>query len=199
MQPTFVLFSGLPGTGKSTLADRLARELCWPLLRIDDVAACLPAEMDRDTLSFWDQAIAALLLLAEAQLKLGVNLIADSIFMNYDRFHAQAIARESGACFLPVHTFVSDESVWEQRVNERRAACASAGGIASWDQVRLQRKGYRPWGAGTALFIDNVRPLDENYAAVLAFVTSPAPSLVPLAEVAYTPGKYHRENHDQST
>jgi predicted kinase len=32
-QTPFFIFSGLPGTGKSTLANRLARELRWPLLR----------------------------------------------------------------------------------------------------------------------------------------------------------------------
>ena len=34
MQTTLVIFSGLPGTGKSTLANRVAVNLGWPLLRI---------------------------------------------------------------------------------------------------------------------------------------------------------------------
>jgi predicted kinase len=191
MQPAFVIFSGLPGTGKSVLADRLARELRWPLLRIDDIAACMPASSDRETFAFWDQAIAALLLLAESQLKLGVSVIADSVFMDLDRFHARAIARETGARFLPVHTFVSDEGVWEQRVAGRHAASDPADGVASWEQVRRQQNGYRPWESGTALFADAVQPLEENFAAVLAFVTGPEPHLAPLPEVAFTPGKYH--------
>jgi predicted kinase len=186
-----VIFSGLPGTGKSTLADRLAREMGWPLFRIDDVAACLPASMDRDTFSFWDQVIASLLLLTEAQLKLGISVIADSVFMNLDRFHARAIARQTGASFLPVHTFISDESVWEQRVMERFTASDPADGVASWEQVQAQRRFYRLWEPGTALFVDAIQPPEKNYAAVLAFVTGPDPRLEPLPEISFTPGKYH--------
>ncbi len=52
-----MLFSGLPGTGKSALAERLSRDLHWPLLSIDDLAACMPVGLDRNTTAFWDQAI----------------------------------------------------------------------------------------------------------------------------------------------
>lgn len=191
MTASLVIFSGLPGTGKTTLSDRLARELCWPLFRIDDVAACLPQSMDRDTYAFWDQAIAALLLLAETQLKLGISVIADSIFMNLDRFHAGAIARQTGAIFLPVHTFLSDDGIWEQRVTKRFTASDPADGVASWEQVQAQRGGYRLWEPGTALFLDAIQPVEKNYAALLDFVNGRTPILDPLPEIAFTPGKYH--------
>ncbi len=88
MATSLVIFSGLPGTGKSVLAERLAHEKKWPLLRIDDIADCLQELMDRDSTAFWDHAIASLLQLAEVQLELGISVIADSIFMDKDRFHA---------------------------------------------------------------------------------------------------------------
>jgi predicted kinase len=191
MQPAFVLFSGLPGTGKSTLADRLAHELRWPLLRIDDIASLLGSAADHGTVAFWDRAIAALLYLTEAQLKLGVNVIADSVFMDRDRYHARAIARQTGARFLPVHTFVSDELVWEQRVTARHAASAPADGVASWERIQVQRRGFRPWEPGTALPVDTIRPPEENFAAVLAYVTDPGTKIRSLPETAFTPGKYH--------
>lgn len=191
MQPSFIIFSGLPGTGKSALADRLAREFHLPLLRIDDLADCMPPGMDRNTTAFWDQAIFALLLLAESQLRLGVSVIADSIFMNSDRSHAGAIALQTGARFLPVHTFLSDETVWEARVNERFEKFSPGMGVASWEQVTAQRRGYRPWEPGTALFVDAVRPLDENYSLVKEMITGPTVEFKPLPDLLFTPGKYH--------
>jgi len=191
MQPSFIIFSGLPGTGKSALADRLAREFHLPLLRIDDLADCMPPGMDRGTTAFWDQAIFALLLLAETQLKLGVSIIADSVFMNFDRSHAAAIALQTGARFLPVHTFISDEAVWKARVTERFETCGPESGVASWEQVTAQRRGFRPWEPGTALFVDAVRPLDENYAVLREMITDPTVVFQPLPDQPITPGRYH--------
>lgn len=191
MRTTFVLFSGLPGTGKSALAEKLARDLKWPLLRIDDLAACMPGGMDRNTTEFWDQAIFALLHIAEAQMKLNVSVIADSIFMNLDRMHAAAIARACDARLVPVFTYVSDKLVWKERVNARFLKSIPGAEAASWNQVLEQRKGFRPWEAGTALFVDTVRPLEESYEAVRNCVGDSKREFQPPAEVTFIPGKYH--------
>ena len=174
--PGLVIFSGLPGTGKSTLAGRLARELRQPLLRIDDVAVQVPAHAD---VRFWDEKVLALLTLAETQLGLGLSVVIDSVFMGADRLHAQALARQYQAVFRPVYCFFSDELLWEQRVRRRFDELQNPA-VANWEHIQQQRVYFSPWETDTALFIDAARPFEQNYAAVLAFVTNPDVALKPL-------------------
>ena len=184
---TFVIFSGLPGTGKSTLANRLARELRWPLLRIDDVVGDTP---ENAGIEFWDSQVAILLGLAEAQLELGIDVIVDSVFMNTDRHHAQAITRKYQSRFRPIYTFLSDEQIWEERVT-KRVIELNHPAVSTWDQIQHQRKHFRPWEADTALFVDALNPPEQNYAKVLQFVTSEDMNLKPLQDIPLVQGKYH--------
>ena len=133
---TLVIFSGLPGAGKSILATRLARTLQFPIIRLDDVAGDVPRGAGTD---YWDAVVSATLDLAEAQLELGLSVIIDAVFMAYDRHHAQRLAEKYCAAFRPVYTFVSDEALWEKRVNERAVALKN-GGAATWNDVLQQRK-----------------------------------------------------------
>lgn len=187
-QPTLVIFSGLPGTGKSTLANRLARELRWPLLRIDDIAGDVPVDADY---RFWDEKILTLLIVAEEQLKLGVSVIADSVFMGADRLHAQEIAKKRNANFRPVYGFVSDEDLWEKRVVERLDAVQNSD-MATWEQIQHQRQWFVAWKLETGLFIDAIDPVEQNFAKVFEFVASPTVSLDPLqVEGFLLNGQYH--------
>jgi len=188
-QPTLTIFSGLPGTGKSTLANRLARELRWPVLRIDDVAGDVPVDAD---FRFWDEKILVLLTIVEEQLKLGVSVIADSVFMGTDRLQAQEMAARHGANFRPVYCFVSDEKEWKKRVTERLDD-EQVSGAADWEQIQHQRQWFSPWQRGTGLFVDAVEPIEQNFTKVLDFVINPNVSLEYLqVEHPIVKGKYHQ-------
>jgi predicted kinase len=184
---TLVIFSGLPGVGKSTLADRLARQLRWPLLKIDDVIGQVPKNPG---IEFWDSKVDILLDLVNTQLKLGLDVIVDSVFMNMDRQHAQELARRYNVCFLPIHVFVSDDKVWEERVIKRFDDLNDQD-VATWERIQHQREHFAQWEKDTALFIDSMDPLEENFVRVLDFINSDV-TLKPLAQVQLSQGRYHR-------
>lgn len=188
MELTLVIFSGLPGAGKSTLADRLARELRWPLLRIDDIAGDIPPEADYQ---FWDKKILVLLNLVKAQLELGISVIADSVFMGTDRVHAQEIARKHKALFRPIYCFVSDEILWEKRVTQRVESHKHPD-AATWERIQHQRQWFAPWQENTALFVDAINPFEKSYAKVLEFATSQKVALKPIKmPTPLIKGSYH--------
>lgn len=191
-EPTLVMFSGLPGTGKTTLASRLVEETGWRLLAIDRLAEDLPTDSDWRSVALWGGLIEQLLGATEEAVGAGESVVVDSVFMDLDRFHARQIAEQYGARFRPVHTFVSDEGLWRRRVTDRYLASNPEDGVASWPRIQVQRLGFRPWEPGTALFVDSARPVNTNYAEVSSFAADPDPGLAPLPPVPFTPGRYHR-------
>lgn len=182
-----ILFSGLPGTGKSTLATRLARELQLPLLCIDDVIGDVP---ENAGIPFWDSRVRILLDVVETQLKVGLSVIVESVFMNTDRHHAQELARKYNARLLPIYLFVSDENTWKDRVTVRYNEM-NDNDVATWDRIQHQRQRFRAWEPNTALFIDSMNPVEQNYKTVLKFVTDENATLKPLSNVPLVEGKYH--------
>jgi len=187
MQNKLIIFSGLPGTGKSTLAEHLARELRFPLLCIDDVIGEVP---ENAGIPFWDSKVAILLDLIETQLKLGLSVIAESVFMNMDRNHAQELARKYDARFLPIYVFISDDKVWEERVTTRYNEMKDKI-VATWENIQHQRERFREWESETALFIDSIRSLEENFQIVIDFVTDDKTSLQPISTAPLITGRYH--------
>ena len=166
---------------------RLARELQLPLLCIDDVVGDAP---ENAGIPFWDSRVAILLDVVRTQLEVGLSVIVDSVFMDTDRHHAQQLARNYQARFLPVHVFVSDESVWKERVAARYQKLNDRD-VATWENIQRQRQRFRAWEPDTALFIDSLNAVDQNYETVLNFVMNENIPLKPLEDIPLVEGKYH--------
>jgi predicted kinase len=170
MNPTLTIFSGLPGTGKTSLARLAAAQLRVPLVRLDDLLDFIPAHMLKHANPFWDDLMQIVLHLAEAQLALGLSVIIDAVFMGADRILAQDIAMRHHALYRPIYTSVSDEQLWRARVIERCASVPFEDGPATWEGIQEQRRMFEIWQPGSALFVDAVNPIEYNLAQVLSFI-----------------------------
>ena len=76
--PTLIVLSGLPGSGKSTVAEGLSRALSIPLFSIDPIEAAMwrgGLSKDQTGIAAYEVAIA----LADEHLRLGHSVIVDAV------------------------------------------------------------------------------------------------------------------------
>lgn len=113
-----VVVCGLPGVGKTTVAERVARGLDARLLRTDVVRNerfAAPAYTDAETRTVYD----ALLDRARRSLAAGRSVVLDGTFRDAgDRRRARAVAQDADAGFTIV-LVECDESVVASRIASR--------------------------------------------------------------------------------
>jgi predicted kinase len=137
--PRLVVFAGLPGTGKSTIARELARQLRAVWLRIDTIETAIA---DADT-PISDEGYRAAYALAEDNLRLGLDVVADSVnpWMETRDAWRDAAAR-AGADVLEVEVVCTDPAEHRRRV-ETRVSDVPGLTPPTWQEVA--DRDYRPW------------------------------------------------------
>jgi predicted kinase len=156
-----VVFSGVPGTGKSTLGEHAARVLACPRFAKDEIEAALwRAGVGTEQRSGW-AAYELLGSLAEAQLRLGQSAVLDSV-ARFEQFRAgwRALAERHGVAFRVVECVCSDEALHRRRLEGRRRGIPGWYEV-DWAEVERVRAGYEPW-RDERLVLDAARPLAEN-------------------------------------
>jgi predicted kinase len=140
----FIVFSGLPGTGKSTIAAQLAERLAAVYLRIDSIeqairaSGVLPAGADIGPAGY-----EAAYRLAADNLRTGQHVIADSVNpLRITRDAYRDIARKVGAKLLEIEVVCSDATVHQHRV-ETRVSSVEGLKLPTWQQV--MQRGYEAW------------------------------------------------------
>jgi predicted kinase len=159
-----IIFSGLPGTGKSSLAEALGKDLRFPVFAKDWLEATLlrnglrSAKEDR-SLGFTGYEL--LTVLAERQLMLGQSAILDSVAAAETiRRTWHQLAEQYHADWRVVECICSDEYLHRSRLKERRRNIPGWHEL-DWAEVERVRRYYSVW-ENERLVLDMVDPFDEN-------------------------------------
>jgi predicted kinase len=140
--PMLIIFGGLPGTGKTTIARELARQLGAIYVRIDSIEQAI---RDSGTVNqpINDTGYRVGYAIAEDNLRLGRTVIADSvnpIQLTRDAWIGVAHRAQVGAA--EVEVICSDPQQHRQRV-ETRPSDISGLRLPTWEEV-VSRE-YEPW------------------------------------------------------
>jgi predicted kinase len=164
-----VVFSGLPGTGKSTLAEAVGKQLSIPVFAKDWLEATLlrsdlvPADKNK-SLSFAGYEL--LTTLAERQLTLKQSVILDSVASTQalrDKWHGLSKHHQAG--WRVIECICSDESLHRSQLSKRVRHIPGWYEL-TWPDVEKAKQYYVPW-RDERLILDMVNPFQENlYKAI---------------------------------
>ncbi|MDH3642917.1 MAG: AAA family ATPase [Gammaproteobacteria bacterium] len=145
---TLYIFSGLPGSGKTTLAQKLATQTKAVYLRIDTIEQAL---RDLCGVSVEGEGYRLSYRVAADNLRLGMSVVADSCNpMELTRNEWEAVATDADAEYLNIEVVCSDASEHRQRV-ESRVSTIEGLRLPTWREV--EDREYHPW-ATTRITID---------------------------------------------
>lgn len=167
-QPPFLIaLSGLAGTGKSTIARKLASRIAGVWLRIDTIEQAIRASgVARGSVD--DAGYRAAYGVAEDNLRLGLSVVADCVndcMLARDAWRDVGV--RAGARVIEVEVICPDPHAHRHRVEERTVEVPGLV-LPTWEEIVTRP--YEPWDRDR-LIVDTARlTADECLAAILARV-----------------------------
>jgi predicted kinase len=155
------IFGGLPGTGKSTLAQHLAQDQNALYLRIDTIEQAL---RETGNLVSGEEGYLVGYRIAFDNLRLGLDVLADSVNpLQVTRTAWRDVAMRAGGFFFEIEIVCSDRAEHRYRV-ESRSRDIQGFNLPTWDQV-VERV-YEPWDAEHIVVDTAGKTVQQSYATL---------------------------------
>lgn len=158
----FIIFGGLPGSGKTSIAREVAIRLNAVYLRIDTIETAIKTTLGDAKEAGYVAAYAV----AKDNLLIGNTVIADSVnSINITRQAYRDIANEAGVKYLEVEVICSDLEKLKNRIETRKPDIVGHT-PPTWKEV--QNREYQPWKVN-GLVLDTAKlNVDECINQILA-------------------------------
>jgi predicted kinase len=161
-----IVFSGLPGIGKSTLAEAVGKALGISVFAKDWLEAALlrsglKATSEERSLGFAGYEL--LTILAERQLMLAQSVILDSVAASQTiRRTWRQLSEQYEAQYRVIECVCSDEALHRSRLKGRRREIPGWHEL-EWSEVERVKGYYFPWEE-ERLVLDMANPFHENFS-----------------------------------
>jgi predicted kinase len=154
-----IIFGGLPGTGKTTLARMLAEQLEALYLRIDTIEQALRGSQAL-TGPVYDAGYRAAYAIASENLRLGRTVIADSVNpLKITRDAWRAIGTGIDARVFEIEVVCSNITEHRRRVESRQPDIAGFS-LPTWQEISVRE--YQTWGRAHIVLDTADSPVDQT-------------------------------------
>jgi predicted kinase len=174
-RPTLLLVTGLPGSGKTRVAEAVAHDLRAAVVGHDWVMAALRAQPELwetmqtfDRVRFRTVGWSIMWNIAAAQLRAGRSVILDGVARQPEVSRTRDVAKSCDAFLFVVLCTIDDADLHKQRIDERIRAIPGWPEL-TWLDVQRSRDGWQP-PTDVDLFLAAHESFDANLAAARAAI-----------------------------
>jgi predicted kinase len=166
-----IVLSGLPGSGKSTVAEGLSRALSLPVFSVDPIEAAMwrgGLAKAQTGIAAYDVAIA----LADEHLRLGHSVVVDAVNpVEAPRAAWRDLAAKYRADLKIIECICTDETVHRRRIEARIRNIPGMPEV-TWARVLQRRAEYEAWTDERLVLDTSTSPPEQLLAEALRYVDS---------------------------